>query len=58
MNSHGPWCNCSRQRCHLSVSVPVGMIASRDGLKPDTVDWLILTCTLKEAAQALDLYTD
>lgn len=48
MNYHGPWCNFSPQKCHLTVSLPVGMIASRDGLKPDTVDWLILACTLKE----------
>lgn len=41
-----------------SLSAPVGMIASRDGLKPDTLDWLILACTLKEAALPLDLYTD
>lgn len=43
-----PCCHVSPQKYHFTMSVPMGMIAPQDGLKPDNIDWLILASTLKE----------
>lgn len=54
MNYHDLWCNFSPQKCHLTVSVPMGMIAACDGLTPDTIDWPISVCTLEGASIAYE----